>query len=1045
MKRIVTFIFLLFTIISSFSFVNLSSTYEYENEIDNNEFYTSNFSFDQDNEYNNNLDYTHTKTISNNGYALDNIKLNKIKIRVDWEEHDVWSSNEKWSEIWEINTSSNSNAIGKHIYVGDPGVSGHYYNQDSSLNDGYLKKAFYKIWVEKNDDNYKVKIKETNRGIWNGWTSDVQNIYCESRHGGDFDKFKYELEESHYYFTAYWDGYYDFSSESNSFMQERANEASKEISQLKPYFSNQNTTYADMELYIKTYLTSSENHAQIPVGNEMNVEFYEPSDTSVLIDDKNQGLMSGQIYAKLKSSGTNKDVVGETSLLEFNVPYFNNIFLDLEENNHLHNNLDSNFIGNFYDENIKTLYANRKGKLYINEKNIKDISATDDNVKISFDEEKSEWIIDFTNISEPTKVIDFRIDYYNPINSFDDESISSKLRLNLMLDNPFFSKYDVSSDSAEVPHDIVKLPDNKLIDLYLTNNNSLILNLNNASNYSDQNNALFSNDFFQDFKVYELDENLIETDITDKITILDERKLVFSSEINVPKIFKLVVIDKLDYQYSYYFIVNGGDLIEYINSITKDPLWKKYIDILIYNEVFSDVDDFMNNVSAGDAYSINNEIANDFDDLSLYEYDNDSFSKLMGDVMYKTKIENIFPFIQESLYTDLESKGFNKDEIEINLLPSDGMSIEEYGQHELNPGDKINIELKGILYSHTFNKINISIEPNVVKDLKLLSIDNDRLSQVTNYIQDESDFNLVVKPKLENELFNQIDAQGIKYESINVDWKVRNINEINPSDEIEVYNGDIISYSITPETGEYINSKEGSFTSKVFDDLSDIELETKSLETETYTHSHGQMFGLTRPGLENIVSTQLLLRSIDSKYIQYIWSKSDDELLEHNDKLILKIKSKNSDVIKGETRIEFIAKPYYSISEIHIDTNKLNNITKRYDDGIQFKDIRNELEMEIHRQIKEVGYLDYYVKIEWSLDDDQYLFENTKLKFDIKSNNIVLLHPDETNNYEFNFKSYIPVDKNTKNILFILTSVIIIFIIFGVIILIFKVKRAKKI
>lgn len=328
-------------------------------------------------------------------------------------------------------------------------------------------------------------------------------------------------------------------------------------------------------------------------------------------------------------------------------------------------------------------------------------------------------------------------------------------------------------------------------------------------------------------------------------------------------------------------------------------------------------------------------------------------------------------------------------------------------------------------YRHINLMVNSGAIPNISRVLIKNPLQTSKLSKITNGFennttefsenQNSNGESISLKKSLEREIENEMNIRGFSEEMYQVKWDIN---------DTELINNELVDIKFTIIPKGYWNSiGEISYSFKLYEYTSlkrfnsEVESQnnsTNELEYTTNLYSDSIPFGKKANNLSNEykslrddlnakILNQLNLFGISSEYnddIQIQWNISDEECVSTGDILEYKISS-NSYMIHDEYTGFLTSKTRKDLSELHIDSAALTEVTSNYFNNISFglqygdensNSLRKSLEIEITNQLSEQNIYDEEVQIQFIHEDGHYLNDYEKvesgmiLKYEIKSN-----------------------------------------------------------
>ncbi len=165
---------------------------------------------------------------------------------------------------------------------------------------------------------------------------------------------------------------YDFANDKIN-----VDETNNRLLQEKDLFTRENTTYLQLEEYLRKDVVSEYN---IPTGDETEITFYKNVRENGKIvtrevTDKTKGLETGRLFVKFGASGTNENVIGESNLIEINLPYADRIETSSHYDYSVNGNTSEYAVSELTDHNYDVeVNTNTSFRVYGNEININEDS-----------------------------------------------------------------------------------------------------------------------------------------------------------------------------------------------------------------------------------------------------------------------------------------------------------------------------------------------------------------------------------------------------------------------------------------------------------------------------------------------------------------------------------------------------------------------------------------------------------------------------------------------------------------------------------------------
>ncbi len=911
-------------------------------------------------------------------------------------------------------------------------INGFYFHHGSNC---YNKKTYIKSWY---DNEGKINVRENDRNT--GYHSKNDHSVVDFHQTLDSnERLKAELRKTEYIFEVQYDDIYDISKDEFGGSYREATEVN--LSPLSVPIFTYEMRYSDLEERIRwslksKYITSNDPDIADPDGDYLKesdgigMKFYSDSSGDHEIS-KNQPLTSHEIYVKFYSNGLLENVYGDSGILTYEIPYIKGFYYEgstLEngypEYNSFNNPSSTLFTGGVKNNNA-TLYLNTGGTLGINEdsENIvsveysknggdfKKVELKDNFYRVNFEEEGSYKVRINTTYEFHDK---------KEITGKGDSDTSWVIDVLFKDGQSFFDNNDLITASGDYIDHEYALYENELYEYY-ESNDGIKMKIDSSNS-----NFLFSEDFLLNEENYNGNlykcegigvwtEKAITTDIAtpNEITILNPED---------EGLYKYVLKDVFGFEYTYYFKNTLEDSTEeeyytfenYLKTEEGMDL-QSYLQFN-YSSEFPDKEAIQNKLSYLQLEKYREELVGK-KNLKYYTPSQQYISQFVDRIEYGSSSAEIQEQIVNGIIKDMT---VNYDEHTVYVPDSFTVTPKE-GESNITITDDVvlHFNIRGKLNSETYGEKNIEYRPLVFKNLSKLKIDANALTDLTYRENQDVSFKYNIAPKLQAELFSQIQENPENnYYGINesTDKNHDGISDIKiiwylpPMSEDQIIWGQDVRFKIiSTNEDDFRYEYNGHFISHTRYNLETLFINSEALSVETLLFKSGTKFGDVRQNLEqNIINQTKLVNFVLPTEFKFEWSingnaANDETILNKEDIIEAKISS-SYDKFSSIKKVEFESLQYINISDITLDTQELQEYINSKYEGINFGSIKSELEIMIYDQISEQIGNKYssFIDIEWFIGDEEIMEEGKVINFKLSSNSKLRVH-DSENHYSIQF------------------------------------------
>ncbi len=178
---------------------------------------------------------------------------------------------------------------------------------------------------------------------------------------------------------------------------------------------------------------------------------------------------------------------------------------------------------------------------------------------------------------------------------------------------------------------------------------------------------------------------------------------------------------------------------------------------------------------------------------------------------------------------------------------------------------------------------------------------------------------------------------------------------------------------------------------KIVYDVSKCSIDVLPLVEITKEFESGKYFlWQMQPQLEEEVFNQLNTEEnfwLSSTEVEIIWNTELTSIVETNDVIDFTIASRpeNFDVY-NDLNVTFQSSSTQNLQNVNLNCEKLAEITKEFESGIYFREMKESLNQEIYYQLENQEINSNYISINWNVDDEDLIYPNQELKFNLTSN-----------------------------------------------------------
>lgn len=640
--------------------------------------------------------------------------------------------------------------------------------------------------------------------------------------------------------------------------------------ELKPYFDD-NSSYQDIENYIRTnkLLVSRDG---IPY-EFIDFIFLDSNGNEI---DKSEKLGGSEIRLQLVSDGKNERVIGESEVLELEIPYF---IVETE-----HQGL------NVYD--------------FVENDEVKDSDPTDNMARGYWVYEGNRWVFktnQLVSLELDAQEIDkywVDGDWYNLWGSqrktfeyeqvVDNESQRFDKTIKLENNDGFIEEFRIEYEAERVRDDDVIVSPLNENDLKVSDEMKGFDG--NRNQVIDAEEILKSNVVVSPFAVKTKEEYYAfkwDYQKSEWLQIKDEEAQQEGYVFEETGVYGFSSVDE--------YGNNSFEVVEFVGSELDSVLvnWditnsEFALDESLALEQGMNANEYQRKTSHEMRMIDTKRVGDEFIDLKRVAIDNEELGMITNQYQ-NNKVE--FGWMRDELEDEINeqlvSYGLSDDDyvIEWNHNNDEVVTTKMKLSYEIVPSG--NWTAKGS-YQSEFKAL-------VWNDLSEIQIPEQMLVDKTNDYMVGDEFKRLRKG-LESVINQQLKAIGVPTESLEYQW--------NHSDDELISGDEVISYSVTSEDVVYQGVMSDSFVGESYYGLGKVEIDNDKLVEISLEHE-GDVFGDYRELMEAEIVRQLDAKGYPVEFIKIEWGIADSEVVEKNDVVSYQLVSKNERFVRGGYQDEF--------------------------------------------------------------------------------------------------------------------------------------------
>lgn len=304
-------------------------------------------------------------------------------------------------------------------------------------------------------------------------------------------------------------------------------------------------------------------------------------------------------------------------------------------------------------------------------------------------------------------------------------------------------------------------------------------------------------------------------------------------------------------------------------------------------------------------------------------------------------------------------------------------------------------------------------------------INHDLLAEISNKFEEGIKFNEIttnidgettsLKKSLEENIKEQVIAnEGSEkiFNNMNIDWNISDDEIINQSD--------MIQGKITGTSRLVKGEQDIWFNARTRKNLAKVTIDTKDLIEITNEYFSGAVFvDEMKSKLDRSINQQLVDNGVFVDEVNINWYKYNSALEEYvaidqntriynGDKLKFEIEPKSTNYL-GKSIAEFSAITTTSLKDLVFDTSVFEDVTNKYESSTLFSEMNSSLNDVLQSELVKKGVAREHVDITWLVSPQTSIIYNSKLSFNIKSNDETFVTGEQT--VMFNSMTYYDLSK----------------------------------